>query len=149
MSQRDDFDLPPTEEELREAARLRDALDRGEAPLADALRAAHAPGEISARRNAELVEAAIAAAPARRSGTVIRVVFGVSTVLAAAAAVALFATRTVELQPSLALSRSRSTEDLFDQPFPREGGTSARVDRIASARQRDLRKNQYARWGVK
>ena len=149
MSQRDDFDLPPTEEELREAARLRDALDRGEAPLADALRAAHAPGEISARRNAELVEAAIAAAPARRSGTVIRVVFGVSTVLAAAAAVALFATRTVELQPSLALSRSRSTEDLVDQPFPREGGTSARVDRIASARQRDLRKNQYARWGVK
>ena len=31
----------------------------------------------------------------------------------------------------------------------RTGGTSARVDRIASARERELRANRYAAWGVR
>jgi hypothetical protein len=43
----------------------------------------------------------------------------------------------------------RSTEALFGAPFPREERTSARVDRIAEARARDLRQNRYARWGVR
>lgn len=46
---------------------------------------------------------------------------------------------------------ARSTEDLFDAttPFPRTGGESARVDRIASARAADLRANRFAAWGVR
>lgn len=46
---------------------------------------------------------------------------------------------------------SRSTSDLFDAttPFPRTGGESARVDRIASARASDLRANRFASWGVR
>lgn len=46
---------------------------------------------------------------------------------------------------------SRSTTDLFDAatPFPRTGGESARVDRIAGARAADLRANRFAAWGVR
>jgi hypothetical protein len=46
---------------------------------------------------------------------------------------------------------SRSTTDLFDAttPFPRSGGESARVDRIAGARAADLRANRFAAWGVR
>lgn len=46
---------------------------------------------------------------------------------------------------------ARSTADLFDAttPFPRTGGESARVDRIASARASDLRANRFAAWGVR
>ncbi len=46
---------------------------------------------------------------------------------------------------------SRSTQDLFDAatPFPRSGGESARVDRIATARAADLRANRFASWGVR
>jgi hypothetical protein len=46
---------------------------------------------------------------------------------------------------------SRSTTDLFDAttPFPRTGGESARVDRIATARASDLRANRFASWGVR
>jgi len=46
---------------------------------------------------------------------------------------------------------ARSTEDMFDAatPFPRTGGESARVDRIATARAADLRANRFAAWGVR
>jgi hypothetical protein len=46
---------------------------------------------------------------------------------------------------------ARSTTDLFDAatPFPRTGGESARVDRIAGARAADLRANRFAAWGVR
>jgi hypothetical protein len=49
------------------------------------------------------------------------------------------------------MHRSRSAADLFDPttPFPRAGGESARVDRIASARASDLRDNRFAAWGVR
>ncbi|MEZ4293974.1 MAG: hypothetical protein R3B70_03275 [Polyangiaceae bacterium] len=49
------------------------------------------------------------------------------------------------------LIASRSTSDLFDAttPFPRTGGESARVDRIAGARASDLRANRFAAWGVR
>lgn len=149
MSDRDELDLPPTDDELREAASLRDALARGDAPFAAALRAAYSSAPIVERRSDELVDAALAAAPAPR-GRVIRVVFGVGAAfVAAAAAAALVASGSLAPPPGASLSVSRSTEELFDRPFPREGGTSERVERIAAARHRDLRRNQYARWGVK
>lgn len=46
---------------------------------------------------------------------------------------------------------ARSTQGLFDAatPFPRSGGESARVDRIATARAADLRANRFAAWGVR
>jgi hypothetical protein len=46
---------------------------------------------------------------------------------------------------------SRSTDDLFDphKEFPKTGGESARIDRIAMARTSDLRQNRFAAWGVK
>jgi hypothetical protein len=49
------------------------------------------------------------------------------------------------------LAMPRSTESLFSEPFAKDthATTTARLDRIASARARDLRDNQYARWGVK
>lgn len=47
-----------------------------------------------------------------------------------------------------ALAPSRSTQELFDEPFARSGGSSARIDRIAQARSRDLRQNRFRRWGV-
>jgi len=47
------------------------------------------------------------------------------------------------------LVQVRSTQPLFKEPFAATGGTSARIDRIASAREADLRANQFARWGVK
>lgn len=58
------------------------------------------------------------------------------------------AARSAEVLPKIA---SRSTTDLFDAttPFPRQGGESARVDRIAGARASDLRANRFAAWGVR
>jgi hypothetical protein len=49
------------------------------------------------------------------------------------------------------LQRSRSTADLFDAatPFPRAGGETARVDRIASVRAAELRDNRFALWGLR
>jgi hypothetical protein len=46
---------------------------------------------------------------------------------------------------------SRSTDDLFDPgaQFPKTGGESARIDRIAMARTTDLRQNRFAAWGVR
>jgi hypothetical protein len=41
---------------------------------------------------------------------------------------------------------ARSTAELFPDGIPRTGGTTARIDRIASARAQDFRQNQFARW---
>jgi hypothetical protein len=82
---------------------------------------------------------------------------------AMAAGFALFSTTRPEAPPSAAapvavaaplgaaLIPARSTEELFDatEPFPRAGGESARIDRIASARGADLRANRFAAWGVR
>jgi hypothetical protein len=145
----------PTEQELREAEALREALEgRGEhalAELATALRAAESPSELPPQVNAALVRGALQGA--RRSGPrVLYLSFGAAAALALAAAVALLVGRGT-LQPSVGeqaeLVPSRSTQELFDAPFPRQGGTSARVDRIAEARARDYRSNLYARMGVR
>ncbi len=48
---------------------------------------------------------------------------------------------------AFALAQSRSTAPLFQADSA--GAASSRIDRIASARSRDLRDNRYALWGVR
>jgi hypothetical protein len=152
----------PSEEELIESARLRDALEQG-TPDADAnlLRAlgasfAAAPPEASEKAAVErALEAALpaeAARPARRSNVVYAVFGAGSAVLAAAAAVALFIGTSRSSEPAAAQASAyvepHSTAPLFAERFE-TGGTTARVDLIASVRSRDLRDNRYAAWGVR
>ncbi|GAC1373539.1 MAG: hypothetical protein NVSMB47_20820 [Polyangiales bacterium] len=47
------------------------------------------------------------------------------------------------------LVHARSLDGLFAEPFPIDQPTSARIDRIAVARARDLRANHFTRWGVR
>jgi hypothetical protein len=141
---------PPSPEEIVESERLRRALDGDgdsdsvDAALARALAAAHAP---AALRKA----VAVPAAPAK--GKVIYVAFGgLGAALAAAAALLLLVTpreshdASAQLE-AVALVQSRSTAALFQADAA--GDPSSRIDRIASARGRDLRDNRYALWGVK
>jgi hypothetical protein len=53
-------------------------------------------------------------------------------------------------QPFLpGMVETRSTTSLFTpEDFPREGGQSSRIDRIASERSADLRTNRFVAWGV-
>jgi hypothetical protein len=81
-----------------------------------------------------------------------------SSLVAMAAAIALVI-RSESPSPSMAAKASavprpafalaRSTTDLFSESFPRSGGTTGRVDRIAYARAQDLRENRFARWGTR
>jgi hypothetical protein len=212
----DDPDAPPSEEELREASRLRDALAGGAsdagrgapeaATLADALRHAYRPVALAPEQNTRLVENALRLgephankplATARRARLFV-VSFGASAVLAAAAAwmfvvvpgrspsepasaaapaapAARVAEAKGDAEEKVAVAEAlqaepqtrdardarrvpdgaptivavRSTQTLFDAPFPRRGGESARIDRIARARGSDLRENRFARWGVR
>ncbi|WP_434046868.1 MULTISPECIES: hypothetical protein [Sorangium] len=147
----------------------RDAL----AELAVALRAAWRPAQLPELRSRALVEGALRAAPAPRARRIAPVTMAaLSTLAAVAAAVALMfgeirqerapvahapgarapaaeaAAAAASLPP---LIEARSTAALFDPaaPFPREGGHTERIDRIASARASDLRQNRYAAWGVR
>lgn len=162
MSEHDDRERPRPElepdaddAELREAERLREALEGGGehdlAELARSLRAAWEPGDLSGVEHERLVRAAMSRARGGARGRVIYVAFG-ATALAAAAAFALTIGRGVLGPGSDAgaeLTRSRSTQELFGEPFPRQGGTSARMDRITDARGRDYRANLFARMGVR
>ncbi len=165
----DDFDAPPSDEELEAARALAEALEgRGDAAFAGALRAAYDPAALDPARHEALLERALAP-----RGNVVRLddrrraaarralgLGGATGVMAAAAALALAlwppgkresappsaAAPALALAPALA--PSRSTQELFDEPFARSGGGSARIDRIAQARSRDLRQNRFRRWGV-
>lgn len=134
------------------------------AELAAALRAAYRPTALDPRRNEVLIATALANAPRRRSTG--RVIALVTTVTALAAGFALLlrtagdaaapasspAAAVVAAQsPQPSLIPARSTADLFDvaEPFPRTGGESKRIDRIATARSADLRANRFAAWGVR
>jgi hypothetical protein len=142
---------PATDDEVAASERLRDALEAGtphaDADLARALAAAVRASEtaLDARR----AEALSARAVDRKRGNVIYVAFGVvAGAVALAASVALVLSsdgRAPAAEPVLAVSRS--TAPLFTEPFE-TASTSARVDRIAAARERDLRNNRYALWGV-
>ncbi|MEI9950878.1 MAG: hypothetical protein WDO74_18360 [Pseudomonadota bacterium] len=79
---------------------------------------------------------------------------GVASALALAAAVLLRLTTELRTSSapapdlaSLALAQSRSTAALFQRDSG--GAPSERIDRIASARSRELRDNRYALWGVR
>ena len=147
---------PPSAEEIRESERLRRALDEGDeshpdAALARALRAALAPEALS-REAEDHARAAVAASAskARGRGNVVYASFGVLALAAAAAFVLLLsrppANEAVSARAPLAASRT--TGPLFQEPFE-TGQTTARIDRIALARSRELRENRYALWGVR
>jgi hypothetical protein len=142
----------PTEEEVRESARLRRALDEGDtthpdAELARVLKNAARPSAASS--DADVAPPRIAG---RTAGRVFYATFGAAA-LAAAAGFALFVARPRE-QPAASrapiptLHASRPTGELFAERFE-TGGTTARIDRIALARAHDLRENRYAMWGVR
>ncbi|WP_437290270.1 hypothetical protein [Sorangium sp. So ce406] len=143
------------------------------AELAVALRAAWRPAQLPELRGRALVEGALRAAPAPRARRIAPVTMAaLSTLAAVAAAAALLfgeirqerapvahapgarapaAEAAAAAAPLSRLIEARSTAALFDPaaPFPREGGHTARIDRIAAARASDLRQNRYAAWGVR
>ncbi len=159
---------PPTEEEVAESVRLRDALETGSehagADLARALTAALAPQPLDQDTSKRLARRATAseerAAAEPERGNVVYVAFGAAAAVAALAAAVMLviqpagrglepaaqATMSEAVPTQIALSRSTST--LFDAKFE-VGRTSSRIDRIAEARARDLRKNRYTSWGVR
>ncbi|WP_437638822.1 hypothetical protein [Sorangium sp. So ce854] len=156
-------------EGARASSDARDEL----AELAVALRAAWRPAPLPELRSRALVEGALRAAPAARARRIVPITMAALSTLAAAAAAAalLFGELRRELAPAarapgspaaapaaaaaaaplLRLIEARSTAALFDPaaPFPREGGHTERIDRIAAARASDLRQNRYAAWGVR
>jgi len=150
---------PPSELEVVESERLRDALEgKGEHPdalLARALKTANTPSPLAGARADQLAKAV--AAP-RRSGNVVFVAFGAATatVMAAAAAAMLFLTPVERDEPAASavtvpnptFVQSRSTAALFNEKFATED-TSGRIDRIAAVRARELRQNRYAQWGLR
>jgi hypothetical protein len=145
----DDPFAPASADELRESARLRHALEdrdvsHPDAALARALAAAVNPAPLERATAQELSRRA-----ARRKPNVVFVTFG-ALGLAVAAGFAMFVSRANNPahEPAPALARSRTTQDLFREPFD-PNRTSERIDRIAEARERDARENRYALWGVR
>ncbi len=150
--------------------------DHPDAALARALRLSHSPSD-APRALPELPEE-LEGAPAPSRGRVVYVVFGAATtLLAAAAAIALvvggltsrgapmLASQKSEAPPAAAPGApaaelaardeekpgetlSRSSAPLFHEPFTLEQ-TTARIDRIAAVRERELRSNLYRSWGLK
>ncbi|HEY4105702.1 MAG TPA: hypothetical protein VGM44_17505 [Polyangiaceae bacterium] len=141
---------PASPEELAESERFRKALagegEHRDLPLARALKSAHDAPPLSEHAERRIARQSRKA----RTGKVYFVSFGVSALLAAAAAFALWAPAgdRSAAEPALHdLAQSRSTAPLFSEAFA--GSTSTRIDRIADARTRDLRDNRYAAWGLR
>jgi hypothetical protein len=155
-----DPDAPPSEEELAEANKLRDALanpagTHGDAELARALSAAWSPRDLAPDDHRALLDRALAGHASRsRRAAVVRVSWRAGALAALAAAFALVVGKAHDARegtPSAAVAfiATRSTQALFPEPFASTGGQTARVDRIAVARAADLRENEFARWGVR
>ncbi len=155
----EDPDAPPSDEERALSERLRDALadpraKNDDADLARALSLGFEPREIAPDEHRAIVEAALARAVSTRArSNVRRVVFGMGAALAVAAAAILVIRNQGAPGPvrdtAATMVATRSTQPLFDEPFARAGGASARIDRIAMARASDLRENRFASWGVR
>jgi hypothetical protein len=167
------LDATPSAEEQELAAQLREALAEAREPragdpadyqLARALRSAFAPAVLDEAEHRAIIEAALAKLPARKSETtekqasnviafkrrqtLVRVAFGVVTGgLALAASIVLVITSAPPAAEA-PLARARTTQPLFSEPF-KPGETSARIDRIASARASDFRNNRFTKWGVR
>jgi hypothetical protein len=144
----------PSPEEIVESERLRRALDSDgdhvDLILARALSAAYAPSEAPP----QVVVPATLTTNAKPVTKVLYLRFGgIAAALAVAAAVMLVMSSRHSPEasapelPALALVQSRSTAALFQTAAV--GTPSARIDRIASVRERDLRANRYAMWGVR
>lgn len=141
-------------EELTLAGTLREELAADAVVLA--LRAAWTPADLPTAEH----EAIVARALGTRTNVIAfprarRVLLGATSALAFAAGVVVWLGNVQREAPlfSLAsseqpLARERSTQALFEEPF-REGETSARIDRIASARATDFRDNRFTRWGAR
>lgn len=168
------LDATPSAEEQELAARLRDALAEAGEPratdpaavhLARALRAAFAPGELGEAEHRAILDEALAKMPVaarahaavggaqvlafRRRATVVRVAFGaVAGGLALAASIVFVVTSAPMHGTEAPLAQARTTQPLFSEPF-KAGESSARIDRIASARASDFRSNRFAKWGVR
>jgi hypothetical protein len=167
------LDATPSAEEQDLAVRLRDALaakrepvaaDGATVQLAHALRSAFAPttrAAIDATEHQAILDAALAKMPAKaekqasnviamkRRATVVRVAFGfVAGGLALAASVVFVVTSAPSPGSEAPLAKARTTQPLFSEPF-KPGETSARIDRIASARASDFRDNRFTKWGVR
>ncbi len=158
------LDATPSADEQALAVALRDSLagkqeprtgDPDAAHLARALRAAFSPSELDLATHQAIIDVALAKMPARvvsmgtARGRVIRVVFGVVTGgLALAASIVFVVTSAPPHGSEAPLARARTTQPLFSEPF-RPGETSARIDRIASARASDFRDNRFTKWGVR
>jgi hypothetical protein len=164
------LDAAPSAEEQDSALRLRDALatkreplvtDPGALQLARALRSAFAPAALDEKEHRAILDAALAKMPAgqgkqasnvialRRRATVVRVAFGfVAGGLALAASIVLVVTSAPSAGSEAPLAKARTTQPLFSEPF-KPGETSARIDRIASARAADFRDNRFTKWGVR
>lgn len=154
-------EAPATAAETRDAASLREALEAVPASLAlrtdeiarlaqlaRALKLAYAPTHLDEVRNQAILRGALGSRRTQRIAVV-------ATLLAAAAAFLLFVFRPgAGLDgpgpASASLIPARSTQDLFDpaEPFPREGGTTERIDKIAASRTHDGRQNRFAAWGI-
>lgn len=166
---------PASADELRESERLRQALESGDdshadAALARALRTASSPAPLAAdareRAEANVRTGSDAPPPSASSRNVgqprsnlVFVSFGAIALAAAAGFAVMLAQPSREPTPSAALGvasaiappellQSRTTGELFHERFE-AGATTARIDRITSARARDLRENRYAMWGVR
>jgi hypothetical protein len=157
-------DEPPSEEELRAAVALREALadstlENDDAFVARALVLGHSPRPLDDTENRSLVVRALAVPPVqttivslnaarahkRRSAWLAA---GVAA-LAVAATVLVYQVKSHDdVSSASPIHRSRSTQALFHQAFAVRGGESARIDRIASARAVDLRENMFTRWSV-
>ncbi len=161
-----ELDAPPTQEELRAAAALRrlleeqpfanaDSASRAAGELAQSLRAAARPKELSKERHQQILEDALRP---RKKGKVVYFAFGGAAALVSMAAAIALVVRGAAPVPALSantqggsarsLTFSRSTAELFPEGIPRSGGTTDRVDRIAYARAQDFRQNRFARWGA-
>jgi hypothetical protein len=157
----DDPDAPPTEEELRAIAGLEGELRGDDADFAEAVKSSHSPKALDELTHERILRRAVLPAATKRAPRLVVVAIAGSGFLAAAAAAVLIlgpmkrssepvgASPAATAAPAIAMVPCRSAQDLFDEPFPREGGESARVDRIASAREHDLRQNRFASWGVR
>jgi len=144
---------PASDDERRRADLLRESLagraESDDLALGRALRAAAVaePAEVAIAAH----ERALARALPRRSNVVWAVFGAAGGALALAASIALLVSpvsRESAPAPSRsALLRSRSLAPLLNVEA-KNLSPSERIDRIASVRQKDLRQNRYASWGL-
>lgn len=124
--------------------------------LAVALRAAWRPTPLDPLRNELLIAGGLRRLKRRSPVFTVATIAVTITALAAGLALIVRPEGTAPGGSSTQVAHAplipaRSTTALFDaaEPFPRTGGESKRIDRIAGARAADLRANRFSKWGVR